>query len=159
MLILGASYGSLLATKLAMAGHDATLVCREATARLINAEGTILRMTLRDEAGPREIRSAGLPGRVDAVTPEAARPEDYDIIGLAMQEPQYSAPAVRGLMARVAASGRPCLSIMNMPPLPYLRRIPELAMADLDDCYDDAAVWEGAPCCKAPGGSTRCTRR
>jgi hypothetical protein len=153
MRILGASYGSLLATKLAMAGHDATLVCREATARLINADGTILRMTLRDEAGPREIRSAGLPGRVDAVTPEAVRPEDYDIIGLAMQEPQYSAPAVRDLMARVAASGRPCLSIMNMPPLPYLRRIPELATADLDDCYDDPAVWAEFE----PGAVTLCS--
>ncbi|MEM6671186.1 MAG: 2-dehydropantoate 2-reductase N-terminal domain-containing protein, partial [Pseudomonadota bacterium] len=39
-LILGASYGSLLGTKLAMAGHDVTLVCREATAALINSEGT-----------------------------------------------------------------------------------------------------------------------
>ncbi|MFT5895675.1 MAG: ketopantoate reductase, partial [bacterium] len=29
ILILGASYGSLLSTKLLMAGHDVTLVCRE----------------------------------------------------------------------------------------------------------------------------------
>ncbi len=28
ILILGASYGSLLGTKLLMAGHDVTLVCR-----------------------------------------------------------------------------------------------------------------------------------
>ena len=28
ILILGASYGSLLATKLLMAGHNVTLVCR-----------------------------------------------------------------------------------------------------------------------------------
>ena len=143
MLILGASYGSLLSTKLLMAGHDATLVCRAPTAELINSQGTILRMALRDGAGLREIRSEGQPGRLDAVTPEAARPEDYDLVGLAMQEPQYSAPAVRDLVARVAASGRPCLSIMNMPPPPYLRRIPGLPVADLDDCYNDASVWEG----------------
>ncbi|HMQ92703.1 MAG TPA: hypothetical protein PKA33_07340 [Amaricoccus sp.] len=153
MLILGASYGSLLSTKLLMAGHDATLVCRAPTAELINSEGTILRMALRDGAGLREIRSAGQPGRLDAVTPEAARPEEYDLVGLAMQEPQYSAPAVRELVARVAASGRPCLSIMNMPPPPYLRRIPGLPVADLDGCYNDASVWEGFP----PDAVTLCS--
>ena len=34
ILILGASYGSLLATKLLMAGHNVTLVCRTKTADL-----------------------------------------------------------------------------------------------------------------------------
>ena len=34
ILILGASYGSLLATKLLMAGHNVTLVCRKKTAEL-----------------------------------------------------------------------------------------------------------------------------
>jgi hypothetical protein len=143
MLFLGASYGSLLSTKLLMAGHDATLICRDKTAALINAEGTVVRLKLRDEAEHREIRSVEFPGKLNAVTPEHARPEDYDIVCLAMQEPQYSAPAVRALMARVAASGKPCLSIMNMPPLPFLRRIEELSDAPLEPCYDDPAVWDG----------------
>ena len=115
MLILGASYGSLLSTKLLMAGHDVTLICRSASAALINSEGTEVRIKLRDEDVHRAIRSADLPGSLNAVTPEQARPEDYDMIALAMQEPQYSAPSVRGLMARIAASDKPCLSIMNMP--------------------------------------------
>ena len=41
ILILGASYGSLLSTKLLMAGHDVTLVCLPQEAALINDEGTI----------------------------------------------------------------------------------------------------------------------
>ena len=40
ILILGASYGSLLATKFLMAGHNVTLVCRNNTAELINRCGT-----------------------------------------------------------------------------------------------------------------------
>jgi ketopantoate reductase len=40
ILILGASYGSLLGTKLLMAGHNVTLVCRARTAELINRDGT-----------------------------------------------------------------------------------------------------------------------
>ena len=47
ILVLGASYGSLLGTKLLMAGHDVTLVCRPETAALINAEGTETRSSSR----------------------------------------------------------------------------------------------------------------
>lgn len=143
IMILGASYGSLLSTKLLMAGHDVTLICRQATADLINAEGTEVRIKLRDEDIHRSFLSGDFPGQVDACTPEDARPENYDMIALAMQEPQYSAGPVRELLSRVATSGKPCLSIMNMPPLPYLRRIPGLAAMDLSDCFDNARVWEG----------------
>ena len=141
ILILGASYGSLLSTKLLMAGHDVTLICRSASAALINSEGTEVRIKLRDEDEHRAICSVDLPGKLNAVTPEQARPEDYDMIALAMQEPQYSAPTVRGLMIRIAASRKPCLSIMNMPPLPFLRRVDSLKDVDLDSAYDDASVW------------------
>jgi hypothetical protein len=59
-----------------------------------------------------------------------------------MQEAQYGGKGVRGLMQRIAASRRPCLAIMNMPPLPYLRRLPGLWVAPLEDCYADPRVWE-----------------
>jgi hypothetical protein len=124
-----------------MAGHDVTLICRSKSAALINAEGTEVRIKLRDEDSHRAFRSYDLAGTLDAVTPADARPEDYDMISLAMQEPQYSEPQVRDLMQRIAASRKPCLSIMNMPPLPFLRRIDALAEAPLEMCYDDASVW------------------
>ena len=141
VLILGASYGSLLSTKLLMAGHDVTLVCRDVTANLINTEGTIVRLKLKDENEPRLIRSADLVGSVDAVTPDKANPADYELVCLAMQEPQYSSGSVKELMKRVAASRTPCLSIMNMPPLAYLKRIESLANVDLNSAYDDPSVW------------------
>lgn len=143
ILMLGASYGSLFSTKLLMAGHDVTLICREQTAELINNKGTFVRIKLRDEAEHRVIHSDTLPGEVDALTPDDARPDDYDMIGLAMQEPQYSSPSVKALMSRIAASRKPCLSIMNMPPPPYLNRIAALADIPLDTCYADPSVWEG----------------
>ena len=62
VLILGASYGSLLATKLLMAGHNVTLVCRKKTAELINRDGTEVRIKLRDEAVHRAIFSRDLQG-------------------------------------------------------------------------------------------------
>jgi len=143
ILILGASYGSLLGTKLAMAGHRVTLVCRARTAALINAEGTEVRLKLAGEAAHRAIRSADLPGAIDALTPDAADPAGYDLVALAMQEPQYAAPEIRALMQRVAAARVPCLSIMNMPPLPYLKRLGDLDTTALEPAYTDASVWDG----------------
>ena len=79
ILILGASYGSLLATKLLMAGHNVTVVCRRATADLINRDGTEVRIKLRDEAEHRAIFSRDLPGQVDAAPPQDIDLSRYDM--------------------------------------------------------------------------------
>ncbi|MGI9502848.1 MAG: ketopantoate reductase family protein [Geminicoccaceae bacterium] len=142
ILILGASYGSLFGTKALMAGHDVTLVCREATAGLINQQGTEVRLKLKEEAQHRTIFSHALSGRLDANTPEKVDPARYDLVVLAMQEPQYLAHAIRTLLMRVATAGRPCLSLMNMPPLPYMKRIPGLETTSLERAYTDAQVWD-----------------
>src|SRR5438132_7378222 len=142
ILILGASYGSLLATKLLMAGHNVTLVCRRKTADLINRDGTEVRIKLRDEAVHRAIFSRYLPGKLDATTRAEVYLSRYDLVGLAMQEPQYTNHTIRVLMIKIATAGLPCLSLMNMPPLPYLKRIPALADMDLEEAYTNAAVWE-----------------
>src|ERR1700692_2547017 len=142
ILILGASYGSLRATKLLMAGHNVPLVCRAKTAELINRDGTEVRIKLRDEAMHRAILSRDLPGKLDAVTPGDVDVSRYDLVGLAMQEPQYTNHTIRVLMIKIAEAKLPCLSIMNMPPLPYLKRIPALAEMELGEAYTNAQVWE-----------------
>jgi len=142
ILILGASYGSLLGTKLLMAGHNATLVCRKKTAELINSDGTEVRIKLRDEPTHRAIFSRDLPGKLDATSPDKVELSRYDLVALAMQEPQYTNHTIRALMVKIAEAGLPCLSIMNMPPLPYLKRIPALADMDLEEAYTNAQVWE-----------------
>jgi hypothetical protein len=142
VLILGASYGSLLATKLLLAGHDATLVCLPAEAELIEREGTRVRIPVRGREDCVVIDSRELPGRLSAAVPTAVEPARFDLVTLAMQEPQYSAPEVRDLLAAVGAARRPCLSIMNMPPLPFLARIPGVDVDACRHCYADATVWD-----------------
>ena len=142
ILILGASYGSLLASKLLFAGHEVKLVCLPAEADLINSEGFRVRMPVRGRAEQIVIDSRQLPGKVSAAGTDDVNPADYDLVGLAMQEPQYRSPGVRELLAKVAKSKVPCMSIMNMPPLPYLRRIPGLSADALKHCYADPAVWQ-----------------
>lgn len=143
VLILGASYGSLLGTKLLMAGHHVTLVCTRTTAALIGREGTRVRFPIRGRASLLEIPSQALPGALAAKTPLQVDPGEFDLVVLGMQEAHYGAPGVRELMGRIARSRKPCLAIMNMPPLPFLKRIPGLSTAALEGCYADAAVWAG----------------
>jgi hypothetical protein len=143
ILILGASYGSLLGTKLLMAGHDVTLVCRNSTAKVINDEGTEVRIKLRDETEARSFKSKELPGKLDAQAPADVDVSKYDMVALAMSEPQYGTDDIRRLMGRIAEAKVPCLSIMNMPPLPYLARIPGLDAAALAPAFNNAEVWNG----------------
>lgn len=142
-LILGASYGSLLGTKLAMAGHDVTLVCTAGTAALINKEGTIVRFPVRGRDEAVVIASGDLPGKIDASEPSNVKVENYDLVVLAMQEPQYSSsPDVRALAEKVATANIPSIAIMNMPPLSYIERLPGIDAQSVTSCYKDATVWD-----------------
>jgi hypothetical protein len=152
-MIMGASYGSLLAIKLALAGHDVKLVCLPEEAELINAEGIRVRMPVRGREGLVELDSREAPGKVSGATPDAVDPGNYDLVALAMQEPQYRAPGVRELLDAVATGRVPCMSIMNMPPLPFLARIPGLETASILHCYTDATVWDNFE----PGLLTLCS--
>jgi hypothetical protein len=142
ILILGAAYGSLLGSKMLFGGHYVNHVCLPAEADLINSEGFRVRLPVKGRKDPVEIDSRKLPGKVSAAGPKEVNPKDYDLIGLAMQEPQYRSPGVRELLDAVAKSGVPTMSIMNMPPLPYVKRIKGLDYDALKPAYTDASVWD-----------------
>ena len=124
-----------------LAGHRVKLVCLPAEADLINRSGIRVRLPVRGRDQPVEVHSERLSASLSAATPDAVDPGEFDLVALAMQEPQYGAPGVRELLNTVATSGVPCMSIMNMPPLPYLSRLPNLASEKLQHCYTDASVW------------------
>src|SRR6516164_262255 len=150
---MGASYGSLLAIKLLFAGNKIKLVCLPAEAEAINKEGARVRLPVKGRKELIEIDSRKLPGTLSADGPGAVNPADYDLVALAMQEPQYRSPGVRELLDAVARSRVPCMSIMNMPPLPYLKRIPGLATDALRPAFTDASVWDNFE----PGLLTLCS--
>jgi hypothetical protein len=139
---MGASYGSLLASKMLFGGHTIHFVCLPAEADLINAEGFRVRLPIKGRKDPVVLDSRKLPGKVTAGPAAGVNPKDYDLVGLCMMEPQYRAAGVRELLDAVARSRVPCMSIMNMPPLPYIRRIPGLDHDALKPAYTDPTVWE-----------------
>ena len=142
VLIMGATYGSLLATKLVFAGHNCHLICLPEEADLINSDGLRTRIPVRGREVLVELHSAKATGKVSAGGPDRADPATFDLVALAMQEPQYRLPGVRNLLDRVARARTPCMSIMNMPPLPYLARLPGGDTSALRDCYADPSVWD-----------------
>jgi hypothetical protein len=46
------------------------------------------------------------------------------------------------LLFRIALARIPCLSVMNMPPLPYLKRIAAIDADDAEAAYAKAGVWD-----------------
>src|SRR3954468_17087362 len=142
ILILGAAYGSLLASKMLFGGHKIHHICLPAEVDLINAEGFKVRMPVKGRKDPVLLDSQKLPGKVTAGPATGVNPKDYDLIGLAMQEPQYRSPGVKELLDAVAKSRVPTMSIMNMPPLPYVKRIPGLDYEALKPAYTDPSVWD-----------------
>jgi len=137
ILCLGASYGLLLGVKLAVAGHEVTFVARRDEVEALRASELVLRIPLRKSDELAEIRTAACTFSV----PEDADPESADLVLLAMQEPQLAHPDIAALMDRIGLLGTPCLSLMNIPPAAFLRRVgfPEEAFAN---AYSAPHVWD-----------------
>src|SRR3984957_6695131 len=152
-LMMGASYGSLLAIKLMFGGHKITMVCLPNEVEAFNSDGAHVRMPIRGRATPVDLDSRKLPGSLNAAGTGDVNPADFDLVVLGMQEPQYRSPGVRELLDAAARAKVPCMSIMNMPPPPYLARIPGLALEPVPACFTDRTVWSNFP----PGKLTLCS--
>jgi ketopantoate reductase len=76
VLIMGASYGSLLASKLLFGGHEVTLICLPAEVDAINSDGIRVRLPIRGRASPVEIHSKKLPGKISAAGPAGIDPNN-----------------------------------------------------------------------------------
>jgi hypothetical protein len=129
------------------------MVCLPAEVEAFNSEGARVRLPIRGRKEPVELDSRKLPGKLSAAGPSDVKPSDFDLVALAMQEPQYRSPGVRELLDAVAKSRKPTMSIMNMPPLPYLKRIPGLNTDALKPAFTDASVWDNFE----PGALTLCS--
>ena len=142
VLFLGAAYGIVLGMRIAAAGHRVVFVCREDEIRLIKAGRLALELPARDSPEPLLIHSGDCAFPPDACAPQAVELRDFDLVCLAMQEPQYSSPGIMELLQRIASASIPCLSIMNMPLPPYLDGVVELDGAVQGDIFTEPDLWQ-----------------
>ena len=80
ILILGASYGSLLGAKMALAGHTVKLVCLPEEVALINAEGARVRMPAKGVDGLVELNTKTMPGDLSAAEQQGVRTRIMEIM-------------------------------------------------------------------------------
>lgn len=146
VLVLGASYGLLPGLKLSLAGHAVTLVGRPGEIAAMAVAPLRVDLPLRREGGRVGLSATTVaeaaPGFPSLRTPAATDPQSADFIILAMQEPQFAAPEVAALLQRIGVARKPCLSIMNLPPPPYLARLGNIPPAALHGVYSAPNVWD-----------------
>ena len=81
-LIMGASYGSLLSSKILFGGHKVHLICLPSEAELINAEGFQVRLPVKGRKDPVVLNSRDLPGKVTAGGAANCRPSLLNAAGV-----------------------------------------------------------------------------
>ena len=141
ILVLGASYGVLFAVRAALGAHHVTVVCQPDEAEALNANGPIVNVAARKTGGQVQISRQTASLDIGATTPETVDPIFYDLVVLAMQEPQFLDPQIADLALRIAHSARPVVSIMNMAVPPYLNRLKGVWTDDLSGFYHAPNVW------------------
>jgi hypothetical protein len=154
ILVIGASYGALIAARVALAGHRVTLVGHQQELDAMHRHGALIDMPFRDPPQRHVLRftaSEGIcPGTADwgLSSPADARPEDHDLAFLVVQEPQAAAPALLELFERIAAARLPLVSLMNLAPLSYLKRIGAFDDVDFHGVHAATEAWrilDGVP--------------
>ena len=105
ILVMGASYGSLLGVKLLLAGHTVRLVCLPAEAELINSEGFRVRLPIKGSNELVEIDTRRLPGTVSASGANGVGPAGHGLGALALEDREYAAPGRPRPAGRVAVMG------------------------------------------------------
>lgn len=142
LLCFGASYGSLLGLKVALAGHQIDLICLPHEVEAFNEGGALVRMPIKGHESMVEVSSRHTKGRLNAIHPFEVNAARYDLVVLAMQEPQYRHPEVQAALMKIATAGLPCMSIMNMPPLCFIRRILGSLADEASPAYVNGRLWE-----------------
>jgi len=141
ILVFGASYGVVVATKLMLAGYDVTCVCKSGEATLINNNGFFIEIPgyLNKKLN---ISSQKLPGKILATTPENVNLDNTSLVFLAMQEAQYSDLSIKNLMINIAKKKIPSISIMNIPPSNYLKNFNLSNLNKIKALYKNYETWE-----------------
>jgi len=141
ILIFGASYGIVIATKLMLAGYDVTCVCKSDEALIINKDGFTLELPgyLNKNL---KISSQELPGKILALTPEDVNLENINLVFLAMQEAQYKDSNIEMLLTNIAKQKIPSVSIMNIPPYSYLKNFNLTNLDRIKTLYKSYEIWE-----------------
>lgn len=148
ILVIGASYGALIAAKAALARHRVTLVGRPAELAAMAYGGAVVDMPFRQFSLRHELRFSAAYGNAPdhadwgLSLPGDADPGTHDLCFLVVQEPQAAAPELLGLLGRIVSAGLPVVSLMNLAPLSWLEGLAALRGVDFTGVHSSLPAWE-----------------
>lgn len=146
VLVLGASYGLLVASRLAQAGVLVTvvctpeeqqdLICNGAQVDFINNSDEIkFKLQLPVTSG--QSTKVGCIGVVGCETSL----DRFSMVFLAFSEPQCAMPKPNSLLVRIAQAGLPVVSLMNCLVPTFLRRLNGLPVEAVEPAYYATPIW------------------
>ncbi len=146
VLVLGAAYGLLPAVRVLLSGHRVTVVCRTSEQVALAAHGARITSLRRDGKSDTALSVGARIGQAPAdelqlagVDLDLAR---FDIVFLAMSEPQYASDEVAGLLRRIGQANVPVVSLMNALPPPFLSRLGTIDVSQLRAGFTAWDVWQ-----------------
>jgi hypothetical protein len=138
--IFGASYGIVVATKLLIAGYNVACICKTEEAKLLNDKGFVINIPGYLNRSL-EIFSKNLPGKFIAIDPISVEMEQISLAFLAMQESHYEDLDISKILLFIAKNKIPCVSIMNMPPSIYLKKLQIKNYNSTKEFYKNFDMW------------------
>lgn len=146
VLVLGASYGLLLAARLAQTKAHVTLVCTTQEQQNLHTHGAEVDFLNKQGSAAFQLRIPVQPGRATQAGQLGVVDCDVDLHGidivfLAFSEPQCATSQPSALLSRIAQKRLPVVSLMNCLPPPYLRRLKALQVDTLIPAYSAWPVW------------------
>lgn len=146
VLVLGASYGMLIAVRLAQTEAHVTLVCTAQEQEDLLAHGAQVDFRGKHGIAGVEVKMPVRRGSATEAGQLGVVGCDVDVCGidlvfLVFSEPQCAAPQPSTLLSRIAQQRVPVVSLMNCLPPPYLNRLPSLPTNELMPAYSAWSVW------------------
>ena len=143
ILIFGASYGMLLGAKFLKSGHDVHFIATKNEIDIINSEGFSVSIIKRPTNENIIIASKELDGKLTSSTPEKKIDlKKFDLVFLAMQEYQYSDKKITDIIVNIGILKIPTVSVMNIPPLTYLKNFSNIPIDKCRQVYQSLKIWD-----------------
>ena len=147
ILVLGAAYGLLPALRIAMAGHYVTIMCRAEERHALAEHGATITFMRRDGREghvyhmPAEEKQADRLYQLGLVGPDCD-PFLYDMIFIALSEPQTAVSEISSLFSKIAIAQRPVVALLNLLPFCFLRRFAKISSHIMEPAYHAMATWD-----------------
>lgn len=143
ILIVGASYGALIAARLVEKGLDCTLVCNSEELEIINSNGLVVKFKEREFLLSGEDEKKIIRGNVKSTIPNNCDFSNlYDCCFLAIAEGQLLNSEIQKFLKKIGEKKIPTVSVMNIPPIKLITQELNIPYDLIARAYNAPMLWD-----------------